>query len=817
MDIAAFVGFAARGPIGVPVVIEAPAHFQDIFGDPPLLAWDAETEMDQTACLGLAVRDFFAQGGQRCWVVRVAGNAAKTNHFPIAGLLHATPTDLLPASVQARSPGSWSDGLQVSATLLVEPLYFTAQTLPVATRLTVDLGVLTGPALQPGDLVQLDFADAQHHRGYLHLEHVVPGTPDGETTRIFAATGAVTWFRPLLATEPLTGVVEIINHVETRAAATLDFSTRTLTVAVPAYLVSLGAWLRFRLETDVLWLLVDQVGTTQEGMIHIVVAQEAWWQGPASTEPLLLERATRVTLALAARHEQGQHTVLADLACGPPHPRYLGYLPDDVTLYRSLQGEPEPADGQPGTLLWPAVTHPRFPLAGPSTADGWLLPLGLRATPVAWSAALPVAGLSLERDGLLPTGANPATVTGAQWATFVEEIYLDPGLRAVGQASLLAEAFDRRFIQRHPLQGLHSVLPLEEVSLLALPDLAQRGWRLITQIAPPPPEPVAPPPPARACPGHDLFQPKVIPHEAEPITPGAATGATTAAIPVNTAGTVWELLPPAAYDPTGLLTVQNSAADLAAARADLVILLALPAHFRSQDALQHRQNLGRTWQQSHDATGSYAALYHPWLITRDAAGVLRSCSPEGAISGLIAARTLTRGAWVAPANCPVRDTLALTPLLESSFYVDLYNGNVNLIRRDAGEFMLWGADTLSADPELQPLNVRRLLILLRRIVLREGQTYVFAPHSPAFRRRVARQLERQLAELFARGAFTGSDPRQAYRVVVEETLNTPASVEQGRFIVELRIAPAQPLAFITVRLIQTSTETFSVQEGVSLA
>jgi phage tail sheath protein FI len=172
---------------------------------------------------------------------------------------------------------------------------------------------------------------------------------------------------------------------------------------------------------------------------------------------------------------------------------------------------------------------------------------------------------------------------------------------------------------------------------------------------------------------------------------------------------------------------------------------------------------------------------------------------------------------VAPANLPVRDTLNLTPLLEPTSYVNLYDGNVNLIRRDAGEFMLWGAGTLSAIPELQPLNVRRLLILLRRLVLREGQTYVFAPHSPAFRRRVARQLERQLAGLFARGAFAGSDPRQAYRVVVEETLNTPASVEQGRFIVELRIAPAQPLAFITVRLIQTSTETFRVQEGASLA
>ncbi len=108
--------------------------------------------------------------------------------------------------------------------------------------------------------------------------------------------------------------------------------------------------------------------------------------------------------------------------------------------------------------------------------------------------------------------------------------------------------------------------------------------------------------------------------------------------------------------------------------------------------------------------------------------------------------------------------------------------------------------------------MRRLLILLRRLVLRDGQNYVFAPHSPAFRQQIARSMERQLEALFVRGAFAGRDPAQSYQVVVDETLNTRQTVESGQLIVELRVAPSQPMTFILVRLIQTEAGTLVVQE-----
>src|SRR5690349_6475951 len=78
MDIAVFIGIAASGPVNVPVVVEDAVQFAATFGADAPLAWDATAGVPATALLGPAVRAFFANGGRRCWIVRVAGPDAET-------------------------------------------------------------------------------------------------------------------------------------------------------------------------------------------------------------------------------------------------------------------------------------------------------------------------------------------------------------------------------------------------------------------------------------------------------------------------------------------------------------------------------------------------------------------------------------------------------------------------------------------------------------------------------------------------------------------------------------------------------------------
>ena len=90
MDVAVFAGFAARGPVHVPVPVEDPAAFEAIFGADAPLAWDAETGEDVYAQLGPAVRMFFANGGRRCWIIRLAAEA-ESNRFPVPGMVSGSP------------------------------------------------------------------------------------------------------------------------------------------------------------------------------------------------------------------------------------------------------------------------------------------------------------------------------------------------------------------------------------------------------------------------------------------------------------------------------------------------------------------------------------------------------------------------------------------------------------------------------------------------------------------------------------------------------------------------------------------------------
>ena len=66
-------------------------------------------------------------------------------------------------------------------------------------------------------------------------------------------------------------------------------------------------------------------------------------------------------------------------------------------------------------------------------------------------------------------------------------------------------------------------------------------------------------------------------------------------------------------------------------------------------------------------------------------------------------------------------------------------------------------------------------------------------------------------EVEVRGALGGTAPGQGFRVVVAPLGTLPAAAE-GQLVVELQVAPALPLQFLKVRLIQTGPDRLLVQE-----
>ncbi len=119
MDVALFVGFAARGPVHRPVMIDSVATYAAVFGGEVVLARDDARGRDVTAALAPAVRGFFSNGGTRCWVIRTCRTAeveARWRGAPSSADCASAPTITIPrfGQVQAASLGSWADALRVS-------------------------------------------------------------------------------------------------------------------------------------------------------------------------------------------------------------------------------------------------------------------------------------------------------------------------------------------------------------------------------------------------------------------------------------------------------------------------------------------------------------------------------------------------------------------------------------------------------------------------------------------------------------------------------------------------------------------------------
>src|SRR5947208_285009 len=97
----------------------------------------------------------------------------------------------------------------------------------------------------------------------------------------------------------------------------------------------------------------------------------------------------------------------------------------------------------------------------------------------------------------------------------------------------------------------------------------------------------------------------------------------------------------------------------------------------------------------------------------------RRDSTDGVVEWHCGARRANlRGAWIAPANEPLRGVVALERPAAPALWQELQQLQINVVRQEPGGFVVMSADTLAREEDLRPINVRRLLILLRRMATR---------------------------------------------------------------------------------------------------
>ena len=204
---------------------------------------------------------------------------------------------------------------------------------------------------------------------------------------------------------------------------------------------------------------------------------------------------------------------------------------------------------------------------------------------------------------------------------------------------------------------------------------------------------------------------------------------------------------------------------------------------------------------------AFAAMYYPWIKVENPLGSNGNAEmlvpPSGHMAGIWARNDETRGVWKAPANEIVRGALDVERDLTKTEQGLLNPVGVNCIRPFGTRgIRVWGGRTLSSDTDWQYINVRRLFNMVETTIMDGTQWVVFEPNDMKLWQGVTRTVSAFLRGLWRDGALFGASADQAFFVKCDAETNPPDSIEQGKLVVEVGIAPVRPAEFVIFRISQ---------------
>lgn len=205
----------------------------------------------------------------------------------------------------------------------------------------------------------------------------------------------------------------------------------------------------------------------------------------------------------------------------------------------------------------------------------------------------------------------------------------------------------------------------------------------------------------------------------------------------------------------------------------------------------------------------YGALYGPWIMVSDPAGVgenpVKMVPPTGHIMGVYARTERTRGIWKAPAGdaAQLRGVLDVGARMSDAAHTDLVtNGAVNGVRALPRVGIVVDASrTLSTDTRWRYVNVR-LLFNYVKSTLRQGLGWVRQePNKKSLWDLVKYgSVTPFLMGLWRQGAFGTGSPGEVFTVICDASNNPPAQVSLGIFNVEIYFYPSVPAETIIVKV-----------------
>ena len=173
-------------------------------------------------------------------------------------------------------------------------------------------------------------------------------------------------------------------------------------------------------------------------------------------------------------------------------------------------------------------------------------------------------------------------------------------------------------------------------------------------------------------------------------------------------------------------------------------------------------------------------------------------------AGLMAASDNNTAAWYSPAGQRRGVYLGVTAVVQQPNKANrdlLYRNGINPIANIPGQgILLYGDKTHMARPSaFDRINVRRLFLVIERAIAIAARNVLFEFNDEFTRAEFVNIVEPFLREIQGRRGITD------FRVVADETNNTPAVIDRNEFICSIFIKPARSINFVTLNFVAVRT------------
>lgn len=252
--------------------------------------------------------------------------------------------------------------------------------------------------------------------------------------------------------------------------------------------------------------------------------------------------------------------------------------------------------------------------------------------------------------------------------------------------------------------------------------------------------------------------------------------------------------------------VLNEMITICETRGDCMCLIDPPLGLGVQQVVDWHNGAGA--YADHDAyNSSYAALYWPWIQVFDAGSNRYIWTPpSGHIAAVYAYTDDVSDPWWAPAGLN-RGLLQQATRVEFNAAVgdqEFMYGNQNavnmIVKFPVDGIAVWGQRTLQRKPTaLDRVNVRRLLLYMRKVITTAVKYLVFEPNDPPTWRSFVGLVDPFLKALVSRRGL------YAYQVVCDETTNTPDYIDNNEMLARIYIQPVKAAEKILVDAVLTPT------------